>query len=247
MVLFAILGLLVLALLFLVLKRSRIGFATLLAAVLLFWLSASSLLASWLLGPLQKPYVPAVRPAWGPRNAILVLGGGNLRVGGEVRPTLLGNGRILEAAKLYRDCRSKGFECKVLVSGGDPRGLGASEGAGYARCLEDLGVAREDLIQEDRSRNTFQNAQFSAPLLKAGGYDRVLLVSSGFHLTRAQLYLAHFGVRAQPMAGDLVQPLGTWAPSAYNLAMADMALNEYWGRILYRLYNGTGRNPGREG
>ena len=134
----------------------------------------------------------------------------------------------------------------MLASGGDPRGLGAPEGATYGRRLVELGVAREDLILEARSRNTFQNAQFSAPILRQYAFDKVVLVTSGFHLTRAQLFLAHFGIRAQPVAGDLVQPVGSWVPSAYNLALADMALNEYWGRLQYRLYNWTGRNPQAE-
>ena len=246
MILSAILGLLLLALLLLLMKKPRAGFGFLSVGILLFWLSASSCLSSWLLGPLQKPYVPAQGVQWGRRNAILVLGGGSLSFGGEVRPTLLGNGRILEAARLYRECRSEGFACKVLVSGGDPRRIGSTEAAGYGQCLVELGVARQDLVQENRSRNTFQNAQFSAPLLKAGDYDRVILVTSGFHLTRAQLFLSHFGIQAQPVAGDLVYPAGSWVPSGYNLAMADMALNEYWGRLLYRFYNWTGRNPKRE-
>jgi uncharacterized SAM-binding protein YcdF (DUF218 family) len=243
MILFAILALLLLALWFNLARKPWAGFTSLLAGILLFWLAASSLLASWLLEPLQSPYVPAREPAWGRRNAILVLGGGNLKLGGDTRPTLLGNGRLLEALRLYRECRSAGRECKVLVSGGDPRGIGTSEGAAYGQRLVELGVARGDLIQEDRSRNTFQNAQFSAPLLKSGGYDQVVLVTSGFHLTRARLFLAHFGIRAQPVAGDLVQPVGTWAPTGYNLALVDMAVNEYWGRLLYRYYNWTGRNP----
>jgi uncharacterized SAM-binding protein YcdF (DUF218 family) len=74
----------------------------------------------------------------------------------------------------------------------------------------------------------------------------VVLVTSGFHLTRAQLYLSHFGIRAQPVAGDLVRPVGSWVPSGYSLALAEMALNEDWGRWQYRYCNWTGKNPQRE-
>jgi uncharacterized SAM-binding protein YcdF (DUF218 family) len=245
-VLFTVLGLLMLALALILLKKSRTGLACLAGGILLLWLATSSLLGSWLLRPLQGPYLPARGPVWGRRNAILVLGGGNLAFQGEVMPTLVGNGRILEAARLYRECRAQGLACKVVVSGGDPGRIGTTEAAAYGERLIALGVAGEDLIRENRSRNTFQNAQFSAPLLKAGGYDQVVLVTSGFHLTRSLLYLSHFGIQAQPVAGDLILPLGSWVPSGYNLAMADMALNEYWGRFQYRFYNWTGRNPRRE-
>ena len=62
--------------------------------------------------------------------------------------------------------------------------------AGY---LIDHGVSEEKILLEEQSHNTLQNFQCSMELLKEEGYDPqdgVLVVSNGFHLTRAKM-LAH--------------------------------------------------------
>ncbi|HZX69226.1 MAG TPA: YdcF family protein, partial [Rhodanobacter sp.] len=132
--------------------------------------------------------------------------------------------------------------CKVEVSGGDARRLGQSEAAIYAENLRQLGVDPADLLLEPRSMNTWQNAQFSGPLLKAAGADRVLLVSSGFHLRRGMLYFTHFGIHATPVRADYVSGIASWKPLSYNFTMADMALHEYVGIARYHWYNAMGWN-----
>jgi uncharacterized SAM-binding protein YcdF (DUF218 family) len=228
-------------------NRPKPGAWVLSAAIALLGIAASPWTARQLLGPLQDPHLPSRPPEWGERNAILVLGGGNARLGGEERPSLFGLGRVLEGARLYRQCVQGGRSCKVIVSGGAPRGRGATESQVYAARLQDLGVAREDLVLESRSRNTFQNAQFSAPLLRGGHFDRVVLVSSGLHLNRSLRFLAHFGIDAQPVAGDLLQPSAGLTPSGYDLALAELALKEHWGRLQLRLFNALGWNPPAQG
>jgi uncharacterized SAM-binding protein YcdF (DUF218 family) len=161
---------------------------------------------------------------------------------GEVEASLFAYGRIGKAAQLYRACRRAGRECRIEVSGGDALGRGRSEAAVYADDLQRLGVAAADLLLEPRSMNTWQNAQFSGPLLKAYGADRVLLVSSAYHLRRATLYFAHFGVQAIPVPADHVDGVLSWLPLSYNFAMADLALHEYSGIVRYHLYNAMGWN-----
>lgn len=90
--------------------------------------------------------------------------------------------------------------------------------------------------------NTWQNAQFSAPLLHDYGAQRVLLVSSATHLRRASLYFSHFGIQATPVRGDWLRARMVWWPQAWNFAVADVALHEYAGVWRYRLYNLMGWN-----
>jgi uncharacterized SAM-binding protein YcdF (DUF218 family) len=181
---------------------------------------------------------------WGQRNVIVLLGAGTVRVAGDgpVEASLFAHGRIDKAAVLYRECRLAGRACKVEVSGGDARGLGQSEAAVYAGNLQQLGVGASDLLLEPRSMNTWQNAQFSGPLLKTYGADRVLLVSSGSHLLRAMLYFSHFGIHATPVRADYVSGITSWLPLSYNFAMADLALHEYAGVARYHVYNAMGWN-----
>lgn len=199
---------------------------------------------SGLLARLQSAYAVSTPVVWGQRNAIVLLGAGSVRVAGssQVDASLFAYGRIRKAAEQYRECRRAGRECKVEVSGGDVRGLGQPEAAIYAGDLQRLGVDAADLLLEPRSMNTWQNAQFSGPLLKTYGADRVLLVSSGFHLRRGMLYFAHFGIHAVPVRADYVDGVRSWLPLSYNFAMADLALHEYAGIARYHVYNAMGWN-----
>ncbi|WEN13933.1 YdcF family protein [Rhodanobacter sp. AS-Z3] len=198
----------------------------------------------WLLSHLQSEVAVPAPVVWGQHNVIVLLGAGTVRVigTGAVEASFFAYGRISKTAMLYHACRQAERDCKVEVSGGDARGLGQSEAAIYAGDLQRLGVDPADLLLEPRSLNTWQNAQFSGPLLKAYGADRVLLVSSGFHLRRGELYFSHFGIHAPPVRADYVSGIASWLPLSYNFTMADMALHEYAGIARYHWYNAMGWN-----
>jgi len=231
------------AALLLALRRPALGGSVLVAALALFWLGGSGMLAERLLEPLESPYARLLKPRWSARNAIVLLGAGaSKRPDGNLQPSLLGYSRIMEAVRLYLSCRASGAPCTLIISGGDPGAVGASEAAVYRAEALGLGVPAADLALEDRSLNTFQNAEFASAMLRAGGYDRVLLVTSAVHMTRSLLYFTHFGSRCDPAVADQAQPARSWIPVGYNLALADMAVHEYAGILRYRFYNLLGLN-----
>jgi uncharacterized SAM-binding protein YcdF (DUF218 family) len=49
------------------------------------------------------------------------------------------------------------------------------------------GVRPEALLLEDRSRDTIENAVFSAALLRERALERVIVVSEAYHLLRARI------------------------------------------------------------
>ncbi len=53
------------------------------------------------------------------------------------------------------------------------------------RLLEALGVPRERLTLESRSRDTYENAVFTKRLINPAPGERWLLVTSGWHMPRA--------------------------------------------------------------
>lgn len=78
----------------------------------------------------------------------------------------------------------------VVVSGGQ----GPDEHTSEAACMRDYlvqaGVDAERIYMEDQSHNTVQNITYSARLMQEQGLDPeqgVLMVSNGFHLTRARM------------------------------------------------------------
>jgi uncharacterized SAM-binding protein YcdF (DUF218 family) len=244
MTLNVLLILIVLAVVLARLKWRRCSRALLGSALILLLAVGCGPVPSWLLARLQSGHATTAAIDWGQRNAIVLLGAGTVRVAGsgEVEPSLFAYGRIGKAAQLYRACRQAGRDCRIEVSGGDARGLGRPEATIYAGDLQRLGVDAADLLLESRSMNTWQNAQFSGPLLQAYGADRVLLVSSGFHLRRGALYFAHFGIHAVPVPADHVDGVRSWLPLSYNFAMADLALHEYAGIVRYHVYDAMGWN-----
>lgn len=240
-----LLFLLAMALLLIWRKRRRAVRFVLAFALIVFLAVACGPVPIWLMGRLQTPYPGDAAVAWGQRNAIVLLGAGTVKVpdDGAIEASLLAYGRIDKAAALYHACRQQvGRACRIEVSGGDARGTGRSEAAVYGDALRALGVDAADLMLEGRSMNTWQNAQFSAALLKPFAPDRVLLVSSGYHLRRGMLYFAHFGIEAVPERADYANGQMSWWPLSYNIAMADLAVHEYTGVWQYHWYNLMGWN-----
>lgn len=195
----------------------------------------------WLLGGLQRG-LPAHYDDWAERNVIVLLGAGTQGTPDGVEPSLFAHGRIAKAAQLWHACRQDAARsCRLEISGGDALGNGRSEAAVYRQALLGLGVQADDLLLEPNSMNTWQNAQFSAPLLRQLGAQRVLLVSSATHLRRARLYFEHFGTPVVPVRADWLAAL-PGLPSSANLLMADVAVHEYLGIARYHLYQAMGWN-----
>ena len=84
----------------------------------------------------------------------------------------------------------------VVVSGGQGENEPTSEAQGMADYLADHGFARENIILETQSHNTHQNLTYSARHLEEAGVDiksGVMIVSNGFHLTRARMLAGRAG------------------------------------------------------
>ncbi len=214
------------------------------AAGLFFWSVGSGLPARWVLTDLQAAYAHDTPPEWGKRNAIVMLGAGTVQIPNtrQVEAGTLAYARILKTFALYRACQHSGQRCTVIVSGGDAQHHGRPEAEVYGEILRSLGVAASELMLETKSMNTYQNAQFSRALLEQLHPDRIVLVTSGFHIRRSLLYFAHFGIGATGIRADLLASFRSLFPIAYNFTVTDLALKEYLGVARYHLYNALGWN-----
>ena len=227
-------------------QRRIAALSTLAALVLVLGAAGTGLVARSALVALQEPYRVNQVPSWTDRNAIVLLGFNTERVGGDqIEPGLFAYGRIAKAAQSYRDCKKLAQHCTLIVSGGDPRHHGATEADIYSKALQAQGVSAEDLLLENKSNNTWQNAQFTAALLAQNGFgahDTVVLVTSGIHLRRSMLYFTSFGVTAQPLRADYASMEVSWLPLASNLMLTDAVLHEVFGIWRTRLYTRLGWN-----
>jgi uncharacterized SAM-binding protein YcdF (DUF218 family) len=131
----------------------------------------------------------------------------------------------------------------ILVSGGRPFGVDTDEAGLMKRALmEDFKVPVK--WTEGKSRNTEENARFSARMLKADGVHRAFLVSHAFHLSRAveAFERAGLGVIPAPTAYQrgAVGPGGLMGllPSARALTISATVLHEHLGAAWYGLRYG---------
>ena len=219
-----------------------------LAACLLFLGVGCGPFPKWVLCYLQSPYVIKPKIDVGKRYAVVVLGGGTTKVAqaNGVEPGLIAYSRILEAARIYRECVKTGEDCKIILSGGDPNQNGRSEAQVYADALHLIGIPEKDILRESRSLNTWQNAQLTSQVLHEYNPGTALLISSAIHLRRSVLYFAHFGVNVVPVRSDYLTAMLAPFPLAYNFMMSDLALHEWFGIVRYRIYNVLGFNPARK-
>lgn len=219
-------------------RSSRLLFGV---AIVAFLLAGSGVLANWMLDNLQNG-LPVRHEQWGTANAIVLLGAGSEMTDQGPELALFSYGRLVKAYELYRSCKSRAEDCRIVSTGGDTRGYGKSEAELYAEALERLGAARADLIVEGRSLNTWQNAQFTAEILAGQQPDRVVLVTSGSHVRRSVLYFSHFGIRPIGVRADYAHARLSLLPRAFNILLADLALHEYLGMLRYHVYNWLGWN-----
>lgn len=122
---------------------------------------------------------------------VMVILGCRVMPGGE--PSMLLQDR-LETALDYLE---EDPDILVVVSGGQGSNEPVSEAACMAGWLEERGISEDRIFQEDQSSNTKENLIFSKDLLAREGIDvgetDVLVVSNGFHLTRARMLAERFG------------------------------------------------------
>jgi len=224
--------------LFIVWKRRRS--AILLVAVIVFWL-----LGSVLPGPLVRlandTYASMKDPSFGPRMAIVVLGGGT-SYDRERRLVPKGDAttRIDLAASLYKRCEEMEKACFVIVSGGNPQHHEQSEADVYGVLLLDAGVARKDLILENQSLDTYENARNTEKILRARQYDTSVLITSSLHMRRAMLAFDAFDLHPQPAVAYIRPALTWWLPRRKGWFDSNSALHELVGIARFSVWRWIG-------
>ena len=146
---------------------------------------------------------------------------------------------VVELARRFPNMR-------ILFSGGvgELIYLAPPEAEFALKQFERLGIARERIVAEDKSRNTVENALFSLQLAKPEPGQRWLLVTSAYHMPRAigVFRKIGFNVEAHPVdwrtrgPEDVLRPFPTLGD---GLRRTDTAVREWVGLAIYWL---TGRS-----
>ncbi len=183
-------------------RRQR---AALFGAALLLWAGGNRWISLGLARSLEWRYLPEgdIPPA----EAIVLLGGDAFPAS-PPQPIIQPGQRAFYAAALYR----QGKAPRILVSGGSIPWQAGGDPTTPAEQMESvltlLGVPPEVITLETESRNTAENARYSAAVLERWGVRRVILVTSALHMPRAKALFEAEGVDVIP------------APTAFNVTQA---------------------------
>jgi uncharacterized SAM-binding protein YcdF (DUF218 family) len=213
-------------------------------AILLLLFLGFSPIAGFLALPLEARFPPPPDDAPAP-DGIIVLGGTvdeNLS-GVRNRVTFADAAERLTAPialkRLYPRAR-------LVFSGGTAslRGSAYTEAGTVQKFWREIGLDQGDVLYEDRSRNTFENAVFTKELVKPKPGERWLLVTSATHMPRSVgiFRKAGFPVVAYPVDYRTSGDVKGWSlprHASRSFALVETAAHEWVGLAAYWLTGKT--------
>lgn len=228
--------LLVLASLLLLLRRARTAQVFLLLGLAWLYLCSTALFADLLMATLEDDFPPQAMSVVAPVDAIVVLGGA---ISGDSHPGAQPNlnqhvDRLVYAAALYQAAKAP---LVVASGGGQPDSRPEAEMMQEALAI--MGVPRGQMLLERASRDTHDNARFTAVLLQPKGIRKILLVTSAFHMRRARDLFVAQGFEVETAPTDYQRQVSAptiprWLPSADDLSRSTLAIREHVGYWVYR-------------
>jgi uncharacterized SAM-binding protein YcdF (DUF218 family) len=232
-------SLILLGLLGLGLRRRRPAFGAALTGLSLIGLLALSLpvTAYSLMSRLEPPPL-AGAAAVGNARAIVILAGGTARGAVDWGGDTIGVFTLQRVR--YGAWLAKQTQLPVLITGAAPIEGHRGEAALMRDVLEqEFGVAVRWF--DERSQNTAGNAREAAALLQAAGIGRVVLVTSAFHMPRAQRAFERSGLQVVAAPTGYFGYAGggfEWThlvPSGDALRVSYLALREMAAGLMYRV------------
>ncbi|GHC62227.1 YdcF family protein [Limoniibacter endophyticus] len=213
--------------------------------ILILILAAWSSLGSMLLIPLEDHFPRPEAASIGRIAGIIVLGGGmegaiNLTRG--THDLNSAGDRFVETAILARQFP----DVPIIISGGN--GELVLEGEGDAdtalRLLTLLGVDRERLVPENKSRNTHENAVFSKAVARPQPGQKWLLITSAFHMPRSVALFRQVGFDVIAWPVDYrtsgAEGVGFFRDNTNdNIAKLNLGIREWIGLVVYRFSGRT--------
>ena len=225
-------------------RRARAGRRLAIFGVTLLGLILVGPIGHFLAVPLETRF-PALPDDMDPPDGIIVLGG-------SVEEQLSAKrGRITFTEAAERLTAPIGLmrrfpNARLVFSGGSAALSGdkATEAEIVKRFWREIGLDQGQVVYEDRSRNTYENALFSRGLVEPKAGERWLLITSAMHMPRAVGIFRQVGFPITPYPVDYrtdgrIWSLGLVKYSAQGVPTADLAAHEWIGLLVYRL---TGRS-----
>jgi uncharacterized SAM-binding protein YcdF (DUF218 family) len=214
------------------------------ASVVLLAIIGLTPIGNALILPLEQRF-PAWTDGGRPPAGVVVLGGAlDAVVSGARHEVALNEAaeRMTEVAALAR----RYPQARIVFSGGSGQLVfqGQNESELAVRLFGYFGIPPERVEQENRSRDTVENARFTKAMADPKPDERWLLVTSAYHMPRsiATFRRAGFAMEAYPVDWRTRGPSDLWRPFTNlgdGIRRTDTAVREWVGLVAYRLAGHT--------
>lgn len=198
---------------------------------------SSFLVSQKLISDLELDYPPVDINSLPQVDAIVVLGGMMNPLSYYEKAELLSSAdRLTDTVVLWRNKKSS----SIIFTGGS--GIlfqdDAIEAEQAIKVLTSLGIPKEDIILESKSRNTYENAFYVSKILEKKKWKKIILVTSAFHMRRALGCFKKFEIEvfAYPTDYRTLKKVVNWdtiIPSVGALETSSIAIKEWLGIIVY--------------
>ncbi len=157
-----------------------------------------------------------------PNKDYIIILGCMIRKDGTPTPLLKSRiDRALDFAEKQQQMTGK--EAVFVTSGGKGSDENISESACMKRYLMEKGIPKDRIIEEDKSRNTFENMTFSKELINGGDPGvKVAFSTTNYHVFRSGIYARRVKMRA----------VGMGAPTKWYY-WPNAAIREFMGILKY--------------
>lgn len=218
-------------------RRKKSGLLLIVISIFMYWVSTDAFIDKKLYN-LEAVYSPITEDNLKRGEIYVLLGGGIITttVEGNI-PGIMPSVRILKTAEYY-----KKYPKKIYISGGSPLQNQESESSVYARELISLGVNPTDIIIEDNSKNTNENALFIKEKLNSIENKNIILITSAFHMKRSvaifQKNMQEFEIIPAPcnyLASQEKENFFYYIPKYYNFMKFQLWIWESIGNIYYKI------------
>ncbi len=138
--------------------------------------------------------------------------------------------RIMQTVDLYFNGKIK----KIIISGGSikPVSKNQIESEYTNQILLKWGIPQEDIIVENKSRNTYENAKFTSEILK-NKTGKYLLISSSIHAYRAKLCFEKAGIKTDIYPTDYMVK---YKYSFADIFIPDSSIFNEWSKFFHEIF-----------
>jgi uncharacterized SAM-binding protein YcdF (DUF218 family) len=209
-------------------KRRKTGRGLILAGITLLYLLSLDPVADILLKPLENAY-PPLRKLPLAADAVVVPGGGSVDLAWLDAPPVPNGETYTRLVKGVELATRMDIPLVLTGGNGEPFATRLNDAEVMAEAAYALGMPRNRVIVDNRSRNTLENSRAVRKIVKG---DRIILATSAYYMMRA---VAMFGKRGftvipAPTYHQLQTRQGgaiSFIPLAGNLARSSLALAEW--------------------